>query len=326
MILIISENDDASTDQVLEWLRYYKIKFLRINNNNFFDFFHLAIDSVGKTSFKLKSKISEINNSKISGYWYRRGRLSLSIDLLKEQKIKGLSVSSNSFLINEANSITELIYNEFHNKTKSIGNINENNTNKLVNLKIAKESGLDIPNTWVITSKIELINLLEIHKRLLTKPITQRGLYFENEEINFDGQSNIVNRKHLKLFPDNFPPTLFQNYIHKAFELRIFYFDGELYASAIFSQLDAMTKVDFRNYNFQKPNRTPPFKLPKFLSDSIKVFMRKIKMKSGSLDVLVSTDKKYYFLEVNPIGQFYQVSYPCNYYLERRIAQYFQND
>ena len=185
MILIISENDDASTDQVLEWLRYYKIKFLRINNNNFFDFFHLAIDSVGKTSFKLKSKISEINNSKISGYWYRRGRLSLSIDLLKEQKIKGLSVSSNSFLINEANSITELIYNEFHNKTKSIGNINENNTNKLVNLKIAKESGLDIPNTWVITSKIELINLLEIHKRLLTKPITQRGLYFENEEMKF---------------------------------------------------------------------------------------------------------------------------------------------
>jgi D-alanine-D-alanine ligase-like ATP-grasp enzyme len=53
--------------------------------------------------------------------------------------------------------------------------------------------------------------------------------------------------------------------------------------------------------------------------------MDKTNMKSGSIDILVGKDKRYYFLEVNPIGQFYQVSYPCNFYLEKRIAKYFKN-
>jgi hypothetical protein len=34
---------------------------------------------------------------------------------------------------------------------------------------------------------------------------------------------------------------------------------------------------------------------------------------------------EYVFLEVNPIGQFGMVSAPCNYNLEKKIAQYLIN-
>ena len=34
---------------------------------------------------------------------------------------------------------------------------------------------------------------------------------------------------------------------------------GTFYSSAIFSQNDPKTSVDFRNYNKDKPNRTPPY-------------------------------------------------------------------
>ena len=44
-------------------------------------------------------------------------------------------------------------------------------------------------------------------------------------------------------------------------------------------------------------------------------------LKSGSIDMIYSTDNIYYFLEVNPVGQFYQVSFPANYYLEKEIAK-----
>jgi hypothetical protein len=32
-------------------------------------------------------------------------------------------------------------------------------------------------------------------------------------------------------------------------------------------------------------------------------------------------NKELVFLEINPVGQFGMVSHPCNYYLEKRIAQ-----
>jgi glutathione synthase/RimK-type ligase-like ATP-grasp enzyme len=48
-----------------------------------------------------------------------------------------------------------------------------------------------------------------------------------------------------------------------------------------------------------------------------------LKLNTGSVDLIFSEeDNKYYFLEVNPMGQFGMVSKPCNYYLEKEMAQY----
>ena len=53
--------------------------------------------------------------------------------------------------------------------------------------------------------------------------------------------------------------------------------------------------------------------------------MDQLNLDSGSIDIIYSTNKEYVFLEVNPIGQFGMVSSPCNYYIEKRIAQYFKS-
>ncbi|SQB45601.1 ATP-GRASP peptide maturase, grasp-with-spasm system [Chryseobacterium jejuense] len=49
--------------------------------------------------------------------------------------------------------------------------------------------------------------------------------------------------------------------------------------------------------------------------------MQSLDLNCGSLDLLKSGDK-YYFLEVNPIGQFLGLSLICNYSLEKEIACY----
>ena len=109
--------------------------------------------------------------------------------------------------------------------------------------------------------------------------------------------------------------------MEKAFELRIFYLRGKFYSTAIFSQNDEQTKVDFRNYNDDKPNRVIPFNIPKKLKIKLNKLMRKLKLDSGSIDIIVTNKGEYVFLEVNPVGQFTQVSSPCNYYLEKEIAE-----
>ena len=50
--------------------------------------------------------------------------------------------------------------------------------------------------------------------------------------------------------------------------------------------------------------------------------MSKLNLNCGSLDLVLDNNGIYYYLEVNPVGQFGMVSFPCNYYLEKKIAEF----
>jgi D-alanine-D-alanine ligase-like ATP-grasp enzyme len=54
--------------------------------------------------------------------------------------------------------------------------------------------------------------------------------------------------------------------------------------------------------------------------------MKDLSLKTGSVDFILDQNDKYYFLEVNPIGQFGMVSYPCNYNLEKKVAYFLINE
>ena len=89
---------------------------------------------------------------------------------------------------------------------------------------------------------------------------------------------------------------------------------------AIFSQNDEQTQLDYRNYNRVKPNRNIPYILPKDIETKLQKLMDKLDLNTGSIDMMVTTEGEYVFLEVNPTGQFGWVSENCNYYLEEKIA------
>jgi ATP-GRASP peptide maturase of grasp-with-spasm system len=201
---------------------------------------------------------------------------------------------------------------------KSIGKYSNNFTNKLINLDLAKKCNFDIPDTLITSDKRALIDFYKTHKSVICKSATQGSLI--GEKTNLDGLTVLLNKNDIKLASKQFPPSLFQMNIEKSFEIRVFYLLGKTYSLAIFSQNNNKTKIDFRNYDHLNPNRTVPFCLPKNIEKKIITLMNKLSMNSGSIDLIYSKDAKYYFLEVNPVGQFDQVSYPCNYRLEKLIA------
>ena len=122
--------------------------------------------------------------------------------------------------------------------------------------------------------------------------------------------------------PNIFFPSLFQVEVKKDYELRIFYLRGDFYAMAIFSQEYEMARTDFRKYSGEKPLKCVPYSLPDEIKKKLKKLMDMLSLNTGSIDMIVDTAQKYYFLEVNPSGQFGMTSEPCNYYLEKKIAQY----
>jgi len=90
---------------------------------------------------------------------------------------------------------------------------------------------------------------------------------------------------------------------------------------AIFSQKNNQTSIDFRKYDSQIPNRTIPYKLPVWVEKQLTSLFHKLGLNTGSVDLILTPNEEYVFLEINPVGQFGMVSYPCNYYLEKEVAK-----
>ena len=320
MILIQSTDLDTSTTEVIKWLIKYKVEFLRINNNV----------NISNIQYIDDSYIVNLTNNKnisvknISAYWYRRGEFkqflhqdfNLNNQFMKDYK-------EHMFFEHEA--VLRSFLSFLKKRVPCIGDsISCIYVNKNIILETAKSFNINIPKYIITTEKKHVIEFIKKHKHVITKNINnsfnsetkKNWLLTYTEKID----SNIIGE-----LPDHFQTTLFQEEIIKKYEIRSFYLKGKFYSMAIFSQNDVQTQTDFRVYNDIKPNKRVPFKLPRDLEIKLDKFMKILEFESGSLDLIYSIDNQFYFLEVNPIGQFGMVSYPCNYYLEKKIAQYLIN-
>jgi glutathione synthase/RimK-type ligase-like ATP-grasp enzyme len=134
----------------------------------------------------------------------------------------------------------------------------------------------------------------------------------------------LITASELDKIPTHFNYSFLQQYVDKKADIRVFYLDGKIFSTAIFSQNDEQTKIDFRNYNREKPNRIQPFKLPKEEEKKLKKLMQILNYKTGSIDYVLDKNNVLYFLEINPIGQYDFISYRCNLFLDKIICNYFK--
>jgi ATP-GRASP peptide maturase of grasp-with-spasm system len=310
MILILSEEKDISTNHIIDWIRRNNVTFLRVNQE----------DEVKMVNFNLNEFTLLINKKKIISheiiaFWYRRG------ELVIPNHIPDLMMNVKNHINTEIRDLLIMIYKKLTLVNKTIGSIFKSSVNKLSVLSTANELGLKIPKTLITTQRKDLEDFIGTHRAIITKAICTQ-LLFLYEKYRISSYTEDVTEKNFEKIPNTFPPSLFQQKITKKYELRIFYLKGEFYPMAIFSQLDEQTATDFRKYNHQKPNRNVPFILPYEIQMKLKLLMDAFQLDTGSIDMVVDKNNDYYFLEVNPIGQFGMTSHPCNYYLEKRIAEH----
>ncbi len=97
-------------------------------------------------------------------------------------------------------------------------------------------------------------------------------------------------------------PCFFQHYIPKQYELRVTVIDDLVFAAKIHSQDDARTLVDFRD--FSAPIRYEAEELPTEIERRCRDYIRSYGLTYGAIDLIVTPDGRYVFLENNPAGQF----------------------
>jgi ATP-GRASP peptide maturase of grasp-with-spasm system len=315
MILVISSVDDKSTVQVLDWIRYFKVEFLRISA--FDEIIVNEINPLKGEDFQFTIQSKKYCLKDFTSVWYRRSSFKIFSPYYTGVSDFEMSKSINIQLRHESIILSELINREL--QKKSLNSEFNNSLNKLEVISLCERYGIKTPETIITSKKENLVNFKNRYTTIITKNFTP-GVFVKTESVSMYSTTMLVTDEMIDGLAENFYPMLFQELIEKSFEIRSFYLNGKFYSSAIFSQNDEKTKLDFRNYNFEKPNRTPPFKIPDEIENKLINLMNAINLNSGSIDLIVTPEGNFIFLEVNPIGQFYQVSHPCNYNIEKQIA------
>lgn len=314
MLLLVSESNDLTTDKVVEWLMFFSNnEIVRINDNSLICIDRLSF--LNSDNVDIQLIVTNLNTSiKISNvdfFWYRRGNLN------KEISSAAIDINYNEHLLKFLNWEWKICH-DFIIKNlmdkESLGSYFKSRVNKLENLQVALKCGFTIPET-VISEELQLLLSSFTKCQQITKPISE-AMLIADENSFLDLKTKLVEMTSNKFFP-----SLFQEKIEKWIELRVFVSYNEVYGMAIFSQNNSKTNIDYRNYDKDRKNRFVPFVLPQKIKQKVFLFMEKSGLDTGSIDFILTPNKEYIFLEINPAGNIEMVSEPCNYYLEKRIAE-----
>jgi len=332
MILIISDEQDSSTNNVIDWLVYLKVPYYRINEHYSVHIDYLiTLNKAVDFKFSIKNphfanQIS-INAKEIKGYWYRRGFFPLEKPIIhasNSSETKEIREEFNKYLAIENLQLVNFFHKYFSN-IPHLGYYHDNFvSNKIYNLYQAQKLEILIPDFLVTSYRSELELFLKKHFYCITKGIDRNGFDIDRK-IFLGNLSKLITVSDISHIPTLFNYSFLQQYIDKKADIRIFYLDGKIYSTAIFSQNDEKTKIDFRNYNDEKPNRIQPFKLPDKEEKKLKRLMKKLNYKTGSIDYVLDKSNDLYFLEINPIGQYGFISNKCNLFLDKEICNYFKS-
>lgn len=235
--------------------------------------------------------------SEITSCWYRRLRIGKLIpkDIDPQLRAPSVEESRRSFL-GVLNSLDIFQVDPFY-QVKRAGT-------KQLQLKVARRLGLKIPKTC-ITNRAEDVRQFyqQCPQGMITKMQTAFSVYDEGiENVVF---TNLIEEDMLDdLDGLEICPMTFQEVIPKALELRVTIVGDQVFSAAIDSQRSEKTKLDWRKDGIGMIDDWVAYPLPEEIKDKLLKLMDYFQLNYGAIDVILHPDGSYYFLEINPSGEY----------------------
>lgn len=325
MILIFATSRDVSSSKVVRQLHDLgETAVLRINHDDP-ERRPVEID-LGDESLRLRYGEVVVELGEIRAVWYRKGNFwfdNLVGPPIEIEGHPGLSSTLNAKLANEDARARDYFHHLLATRTRTLGHAKQGQFGKLVNLSLARAVGLSTPASIVSNRRDAFLLPARAGVRLVSKAMSDGVYAFDFEKANgYTSYTEQLQADRLATLPSHIPLSLAQHQIEKEYELRIFFLDGDFYSAAIFSQADSATAVDYRKYNYARPNRMVPYQLPQDIEQKLRELFRRLQLNTGSVDMIVDRDGSHCFLEINPSGQYEGIAELCNLDLNRRIADW----
>lgn len=307
MILCITHsNDYYNIDIFFEYLTSKNIPYFRLNSDHLN---HLQKISINENSFELTDEYGNtVHSEDIKAVWYRKGWRISSPEELDEDYLK-IFLNEYGSLRNNLYTILENVpwINPFEQEKKVDGN-------KLYQLKIAKQNNLRIPETLFSNDDEKITAFFQeyCNGKAVAKlhGVIAKSMGGENllsttiiDEDNLESISDIA-----------YCPMIFQPYIEKEYELRIMYVDGDFFTGKINNSEHVDWRINHGDYIWSA------YELPENLKNSLILMMREMGLYMGAIDMIKGRDGSYYFLEVNPQGEWGMLQKELNFPIAERIA------
>lgn len=295
MILILSNKYDIAVDYVVRLLSRDKIEFLRINTED------LIYKKVSATFPRFSYKVTKKNvrydlENQLQSVWFRRPgkpfefapeeeRPRKSVVTYVENQwhafIEGLKCIDNVFWINDPDK-------------------NHNAENKIYQLKLAQKIGLQIPKTCITNDKEEIMNFLkECGGRIVAKALYSPLVEEESKDYfiftNIIESVNDIPEQEFRL-----APTIFQELLTDKVDYRLTVIGDKCFPVKVIRESDRGVAEDWRI--IKDGLKFVPCELPKNIIDKCIEMVKKLGLVFGALD-LVKAFNKFYFLEINPNGE-----------------------
>jgi glutathione synthase/RimK-type ligase-like ATP-grasp enzyme len=175
---------------------------------------------------------------------------------------------------------------------------------KLSQLAAATALGFELPPTLITNSPGDFFAFYREHEGKIISKLPSSAFLNGSFGQRFARYTERVRHRdlaHAEAIRSS--PMIFQAYVDKRVELRATVVGERVFTAAIHSQATRQTRYDWRRYD---PDHTPhtPFELPPEIADRCCALVRRLGLSYGAVDLILTPDGRYVFLEVNPNGQY----------------------
>ncbi|REC74656.1 ATP-grasp ribosomal peptide maturase [Chryseobacterium elymi] len=307
MILCITHSKDFyNIDIFFEYLASKDIPYFRLNSDRMN---HLQKISVNENSFELTDESGNTVHSKdIKAVWHRKA-WGITVPEELDEDYKKIFLSAYANLRYNLITLLEDIpwINPFENERKVDGS-------KMLQLKMAEESNLIIPKTIFSNDEQKIIAFFQefCNGKAVAKLHSLTGKTMDGENLI---STMIIQENTLEHIADiTYCPMIFQPYIDKEYELRIVYIAGEFFTGKINNSQNVDWRVAHGNYTWSA------YELPENVRAGLASMMEKMGLYIGAIDMIRGKDGEYYFLEVNPQGEWGMLQKELGFPIAERIA------
>ncbi|WP_288243487.1 MvdC/MvdD family ATP grasp protein [uncultured Chryseobacterium sp.] len=307
MILCITHSRDFyNIDLFFDYLTAKGIPYFRLNSDKLN---HDQKISISQNSFELTDESGKtIKAEDVKAVWHRK---SWMIDIPEE-----LDDAYRKIFLKEYSTLRYNLFTMLENVPwiNPFENENRIDGNKMLQLNIAQKNGLIIPETLFSNDAEAITGFFHTYGngKMVAKlhGVISKSMGGENFL-----STNIIDENSIQDIADiEYCPMIFQPYIEKEYELRIVYLDGEFFTGKINNSENADWRIARGNYFWSE------YHLPENIKTSLTAMMKEMGLYMGAIDMIRGKDRKYYFLEVNPQGEWGMLQKDLDFPIAQRIA------
>jgi hypothetical protein len=299
VILILTAPSDAHADHIERKLRERRAEVVRVNPAQFPREAALSVgySAKGEQTVTLRVEQGEIDLRQVTAVWLRRPEWPTASEAIPEGPCREYVARESRAVIDDA--LHSLDCGWLPGPPIAVHNAQQ----KLSQLKIAGEIGFEIPPTLITTNPDDLLAFYQAHNGQIVSKLADLG-FFDTVGKDFARYTEPVTRRDIGYVDAvRYCPMIFQATAPKRIELRVTVVGDRIFAAEIHSQESNHTRHDWRHYDKYQTTYLP-HALPDDLQERCRCLLARFGLTYGAIDVILTPDGRYVFLEINPSGQY----------------------